>query len=84
VACNRLALFIREFPEKINDQKFFAEAYSFQRDKKGRPAGSPGNHDDRVSCRYIAHYVRLVQLAYLDPIQLKRERYGYDPESGEE
>lgn len=75
IACNRLALFVREYPELIWDEMFFPEAYAFQRDKTGRPSGN-GTHDDRVSCRYIAHYIRLVNLGYLDPVLMQTERYG--------
>lgn len=80
IACNRLAMFVRDHAGLVNDLDFINEAYSFQRSKKGRPEASPGAHDDRVSCRYIAHYVRLVNLGYLDPVIMKGERYGANTE----
>jgi len=77
IACNRLALFVRDYTYLINDPLFVSEAYAFQRDpKKGKPQASPGAHDDRVSCRYIGHYVRLVLLGYIDPVLMRGERYG--------
>lgn len=76
MACNRLAMYVREHSENFRDRKFLEEAITFIRDKMGRPAGAPGCHDDTVTAHYGAHYVRLVMLGFIDPLQVERERYG--------
>lgn len=76
IALNKLAWFIREFPERIHDQTFLEEALRFVRDAKGKPAAEIGSHDDTVSARWIAYYVREVVLGYLDPLSSKKQKYG--------
>jgi hypothetical protein len=75
IALNILNHFIMEHPDLIWDAEFINEALVFVRDEKGRPAAATGAHDDTVSCRWIAHYVRLVLLGYLDPLNSKTEKY---------
>ena len=75
VALNCLNAHVLDHPELIYDEQFINEALTFVRDEKGIPKGAEGAHDDTVACRWIAHYVRRVQLGYLDPLNLKSERY---------
>jgi hypothetical protein len=75
VALNFLNQFILEYPELIWDEQFINEALVFVRDERGIPAAAPGAHDDRVSCRWIAHMVRRVLLGWYDPAGSKSERY---------
>lgn len=78
IACNRLAQYVRENPEGIFCERFVNHAFMFTRDgKTGKPQGSEGTHDDAVSANYIAQYVRLVNLGYLDPLSDHREHYGF-------
>lgn len=75
IALNKLNAFIMEHPELIYDEGFINEALVFVRNKKGIPAANEGAHDDRVSCRWIAYYVRLVLLGYMDPLNMASEPY---------
>lgn len=76
VALNMLQQFIMETPELIWDPQFLTEALLFVRDEKGKPAAAPNAHDDTVSARWIAHYIRRVLLGYYDPLgPAKREGY---------
>ncbi len=80
VACNRAAEYVRSYPENLYDKSFLKEAQTFVRDpKKGRPEAQEGTHDDTVSAFYIAHYIRLVALGYLDPLMMSKEIYGELP-----
>lgn len=82
IACNRLARFIRDYPDLIRNVQFINEAMTFIRNSKnGKPEGAPGTHDDCVSSRYIAEYCRLVSLGWIDPIEAHRERYGATEEA---
>lgn len=78
VALNIVARFVRTDPQLIWDRQFIAEALSFVRDEKGKPAAAEGAHDDTVSARWIGHFCRLVNLGYLDPTLIKTEKYGQD------
>lgn len=75
VALNKLNAFIMDFPELIWDRDFLDECITFVRNEKGIPAAAPGAHDDRVSARWIAYYVRLVLLGYYDPLSAASEKY---------
>jgi hypothetical protein len=75
IALNKLNKYILDYPERIWDEKFIDEALVFVRDEKGKPAATPGAHDDRVSARWIAHYCRLVTLGYYNPIGSASEGY---------
>lgn len=75
LALNQLNRFICEYPELIWDEQFIAEALVFVRDERGIPAAQPGAHDDRVSARWVAHYVRMVMLGYWRAEQLRSEHY---------
>ena len=66
VALTRVAIFIRESPELIHDLTFINECLTFVRDETGKPAAAEGSHDDMVSAMWIANYVRLVVLGYLE------------------
>src|SRR5262245_9763785 len=74
IALNKLNRFVSDFPDLMWDVGFFNEALTFVRNEKGIPAAAPGAHDDRVSCRWIAYYVRQVLLGYYDPIGAASER----------
>jgi len=81
VCCNRLRAFMESYPEKFHDRKFIEEALVFARDEKGTPRGGgeeDNAHDDRVMCRAIAHFVRLVNLGHIDPLMVKKEKYGQE------
>lgn len=69
IALNFLNRFVMEHPDLLWDMKFLDEALVFVRDEKGIPKAAVGAHDDTVSCRWIAHYVRQVMLGYYDPLQ---------------
>jgi hypothetical protein len=77
VALNRVAIYIRESPELIHDLTFINECLTFVRDETGKPAAAEGSHDDMVSAMWIANYVRLVVLGYLEllavPVTYKDE-----------
>jgi len=75
VALNCLNSFINDTPELIWDEIFIKEALTFVRDEKGVPAAAEGAHDDTVACRWIAYFVRKVQLGWLDPLKFQSERY---------
>jgi len=75
IALNKLNRFVTDSPELLWEEGFFAEALTFVRDEKGRPAASTGAHDDRISAGWIAYYCRLVVLGYLDPISVPAEGY---------
>jgi hypothetical protein len=75
IALNFICRFIMEHPELVWDEKFLDECLVFVRDEKGIPAGASGAHDDRVSARWIAHYVRMVLLGYWRPFEQKSEKY---------
>jgi hypothetical protein len=75
IALNFVNRFIMDHPELIWDEKFIDEALVFVRDEKGKPAAADGAHDDRVSARWVAHYVRLVLLGYYNPLGAKSEGY---------
>lgn len=76
VALNFLNHFIMESPQLIWDSQFVDEALVFVRDEKGRPAAAVGAHDDTVSARWVAHFVRRVLLGWFDPLA-KMARQGY-------
>ena len=77
IALNRLSKYIKEYPHLLHDKQFLEEAMTFIRNSKtGKPAAAVGHHDDTVTAHYGAHYVRLVQLGFLDPIGTRREAYG--------
>lgn len=76
IMLNRLAQWLRENPQLIWDQRFLAEALTFIRDAKGRPAAAVGSHDDSVMASAIAHMVRLVELGYWDPVAAESETYN--------
>ena len=80
IALNKLRQFVRTHPELVWDIEFVEEALRFIRNEKGKPAAAVGTHDDTVSARWVAHYVRLVNLGYLDPIGSPSEKYGQDAE----
>lgn len=75
VALNTVKSFINENPELIYDEAFINECLVFVRDETGKPAAAAGAHDDRVSARWIAYFVRRVLLGWLDPLEFKSERY---------
>ena len=75
IALNKVNRFVLDHPELIWDARFIDEALVFVRNEKGIPAAAPGAHDDRVSARWVAHYVRLVTLGYLDPVGSTSEKY---------
>jgi hypothetical protein len=86
LALNRLRWHVSKCPDLIYDKVFIQEALTFVYIKSenpftaAKPAGDKGSHDDTVSCRAIAHYVRHVTLGYLTPETLPpRERYGDTP-----
>lgn len=77
LACNRLATLVREHPECVLDERAVDQFFTFTRNgKTGKPEASTGSHDDYVSAFYIAEYVRLVNLGYIDPLNDNRESYG--------
>lgn len=78
LALNFVNNFILEHPDLIWDTQFIDEALVFVRDEKGRPAAQVGAHDDTVSARWVAHYVRRVLMGYLDPLA-PMVRQGYIP-----
>jgi hypothetical protein len=92
LALNRLRWHVSKCPDLIYDKIFIQEALTFVYIKSdnpftaAKPAGGSGAHDDTVSCRAIAHYVRHVRLGYLVPETIPpRERYGDVPvEFGDE
>jgi hypothetical protein len=84
IALNKLAWFIREFPERLHDQTFLEEVLRFVRDAKGKPAGEIGSHDDTISARWVAYYCREVVLGYLDPLSSKKQKYGEFDEDADE
>jgi hypothetical protein len=85
IALNKLAWFVREYPELLHDQTFLEEAMRFVRDEKGKPAAAVGSHDDTVSARWCAYYCREVVLGYLDPMSSKKQKYGeIEEDLGEE
>ena len=75
IALNFLNSFIIDHPELIHDARFLQEALVFTRDEKGIPRGANGSHDDTVSARWIAYYVRQVLLGYHVPWEAKTEKY---------
>lgn len=75
VALNYLNDFILNNPELIYDEQFINEALVFVRDEKGKPAATPGAHDDRVSARWIAYAVRQALLGYWEPWSYKAQQY---------
>lgn len=75
LALNFLNRFLLEHPERIWDEQFINEALVFVRDEKGKPQAAKGAHDDTVSARWIAYYVRLVLLGYVIPWEIKSEGY---------
>lgn len=86
LALNRLRYFVAKQPDLIYDKVFIQEALTFVYIKSenpftaAKPAGGSGAHDDTVSCRAIAHYVRHVRLGYIAPETIPpRERYGDIP-----
>lgn len=76
VALNFVSLFINDNPELIWDTQFLGECLTFVRNEKGIPAAAPGSHDDTVSARWIFHFVRRVQMGWLDPTKFRSERYA--------
>ena len=72
---NKLNRYVTDSPHLLWDEGFFNEALTFVRDEKGRPAAAQGAHDDRVSCRWIVYYCRLVLMGYFDPIAAPPEGY---------
>jgi hypothetical protein len=82
LALNRARFSFNEHPELIHDIRTVEEMATFVRDqdKAGRPAASPGTHDDCVLSLAIAHYIRNVRLGYLSPETLpRREKYAEIP-----
>jgi hypothetical protein len=77
---NAIAALVRDAPELFSDVAFIDEAMTFVYNEKGKPEHQVGKWDDRVLCRAIACYCRLVTLGYLDPLQGGGEMYG---ENGE-
>lgn len=75
VALNCVSEFMRDHPELIWDEGFINEALVFVRNEKGIPAAASGAHDDRVSARWLAYFVRKVMLGWLDPLNFSSERY---------
>jgi hypothetical protein len=75
IALNFLNRMLSSHPEYVWDTDFLNEALVFVRDIRGIPAAAPGAHDDRVSCRWIAHMMRMCALGYFDPINSKSEGY---------
>jgi hypothetical protein len=75
IALNFLNRMVSAHPEYIWDEQFLNEALVFVRDERGIPAAAPGSHDDRVSCRWVAHMMRMVVLGFFDPINSKSEGY---------
>lgn len=82
IALNRVAAAIRNRPELIHDIQFVRECLTFVRnpDKQGTPEAATGAHDDTVSAFWIAEYVRLVVLGYLDPLASPSESYRDEEE----
>lgn len=82
IALNRVAAAIRNRPELIHDVQFVRECLTFVRnpDKQGTPEAATGAHDDTVSAFWIAEYVRLVVLGYLDPLASPSESYRDEEE----
>jgi hypothetical protein len=64
IALNLLNRFIKETPNLIWDKSFIDEALVFVRGKTGKPAATPGAHDDRVMAMAIAHAGRAMLLNY--------------------
>lgn len=85
IALNKLAWFVREYPELVHDKIFLEECLMFVRNEKGKPEATKdpetgkAGHDDTVSCRWIGYYVRDVLLGYRDPMAEPSEKYGDTP-----
>lgn len=75
IALNKLNRFLMEHIDLIWDEEFINEALVFVRDEKGVPKATEGAHDDRVSARWIAYYVRMAQLGYFEPWNTVSEKY---------
>lgn len=77
IACNRLKQYFGEYPENFYDVLLLNEMFSFSRNgKNGRPEAMQGSHDDAVFASSIAHYCRLVELGFIDPLFQESENYG--------
>lgn len=75
IALNLVNRFIQESPELIWDEQFINEALVFVRNKKGKPEGANGTHDDTVSARWISLGMRAHLMGYWTPQDGRRERY---------
>lgn len=82
LALNRAKEYVASFPNKIYSVGLLKEMTTFVRnqEKRGRPEAMPGCHDDRVLSYSIAQIVRQVQLGYLVPEHIRREKYGEIPQ----
>ncbi len=77
IACNRLRDYLEEHIGMFYDRIFLNEASKFGRNPKtGKHEGLKGTHDDTVFASAICHYVRLVNLGFLDPLEGGQEEYG--------
>lgn len=77
IACNRLRDYLEENITSFYDKVFLNEASKFGRNAKtGKHEGLKGTHDDTVFASAIAHYVRLVNLGFIDPLESTQEDYG--------
>jgi hypothetical protein len=75
VALNFVNKFMCETPHMIWDIDFLNECLTFTRNEDGKPAATPGAHDDTVSARWVAYGARMAILGYWVPYEGAREAY---------